>query len=163
MILIVCTDSANCGATYRILGDVEELFRLVGPDSAYWPDKYKCPACACKALGVVEADLEPASLAGRVICTLEPQECFLALEGMGLPEERDCRRDVVEGLLREHPIRRVAGHEVSGANRFVLEWFELWDGTKIYFGASAHGAIISRITRPKNHTVDVLKEMSDGT
>ena len=109
-----------------------------------------------------EQEIDPTTLAGLTIRTLEAQEMFRALSGVGLPEERQCKLKDIHDLLREQPIRKVAGHDIRGSEHCCLEWLELWDGTKVYFAASSHGAIIYRIVRPTSFTEKALKEVSNG-
>jgi hypothetical protein len=107
----------------------------------------------------MESDID---VRGLNIRDLEVQEMFQALHGMGLPEERVCTHDVVQDLLLNHKIRTVAGYDVPGTKRFCIEWIEFENGTKAYFGASAHGALIYRIANPINHTQTVLKELNEA-
>lgn len=162
MMLIVCAALQDCESVFRVLGDWAEVQTLVGPRSEFWPQGYTCPKCGGPAQGAMESDIDPRVLAGFQIREVEAQEMYRAQYGMGLPEEMDCRREVIEQALRENPIRRVSGHEVAGANRFVLEYLELWDGTKLYFGASSHGAIVTRVVKQQSHVAKVLKEQASG-
>jgi len=162
MMLVVCGNLAICESVFRVLGDWQEVKTLVGPQSEFWPQGFTCPKCGGPAQGVMEVDVNVNLLAGFTIRELEAQEMYRAQYGMGLPEELDCRREVVESLLREHPIKRVSGHEVPGATRFILEYLELWDGSRVYFGASSHGAAVTRIVPPHSHVAKVMKEQADG-
>jgi len=161
MILVICSNLNTCESVFRVMGDWQEVQTLVGPMSEFWPQGFTCPKCQGPAQGVMENDVDMGLLAGFQIRDIEAQEMYRAQYGMGLPEEMDCRRDVVEQILRENPIRKVSGHDISGANRFVIEHIELWDGTKMYFGSSSQGAIIARIVRPHSHVEQVLKEQQD--
>lgn len=152
MILITCATPH----VFRVVGDPQEVCQLIGEQSEFWPDKYTCPRCQEEAKAIREDDIDPDSLAGIDIQAIEAQEMFRAQNGLGLPDEQVCDRVTVEELLRATPIRKVAGHDIQGARRFCLEWFELADGTKMYFGASTHGAIVYRITRPISHVKEVL-------
>jgi hypothetical protein len=81
---------------------------------------------------------------------LTPVEAYATLTaGVGLPEDRDCRKEIIEQVVLETPIRKVVGQDVPGTNRFNIDYMELWDGTRLYFGASGHGAIIYRVTRSR--------------
>jgi hypothetical protein len=162
MMIVACSNIQECEAVYRVLGDWAEVQTLVGPRSEFWPQGYTCPKCNGPAQGAMETDIDPQVLAGFQIREIEAQEMYRAQYGMGLPEEMDCRREVIEQALRENPIRRISGHEVAGANRFVLEHLELWDGTKIHFGASTHGAIITRVVPPHSYVAKVSKEPVNG-
>ena len=160
--LVVCSNMAACTSVFRVMGEWQEIQSLVGPRSEFWPLGYTCPKCSGPAQGVMESEIDLRLLAGVPVRDIEAQEMYRAQYGMGLPEEMDCRREIIEQTLRENPIKKIAGHEVPGANRFVLEHLELWDGTKVYFGGSSHGAIITRIVPLQSHVTRVLKEHEHG-
>jgi len=145
MILIVCTP---CSLGMRVMGHVEDLQSLVGERCEFWPDKFICPRCEGPARGVLEVEADMHAVARLELVDVDPFEAFAAMHGLGLPAERDCRREVVEQLLREHPIRKVEGATIPGTNRCRIEALELWDGTKLYLGAGAEGAVIYRIRKP---------------
>lgn len=158
MWLFICT-SRSCLAAFRAIGEVGEAESLLS--ETQWPTGYKCPSCGQPLLRGEEQEIDPATLAALEIRTLEVQELFRALSGVGLPEERQCSLKEVQELLREQPIRKVTGHDIRGSEHCCLEWLELWDGTKVYFAASSHGAIIYRIVRPTKFTERVLKEVAN--
>ncbi len=141
MILVTCT---ACRLALRVLGDVEEISLLVGERSDFWPSKYTCPRCEGPAKGQPEDALLPSELLPFELRDLSAQELFAALNGLGLPDEQACSAEVVGTLLRETPIRRVRIRDVPGSPRSILEQLELWDGTRLYFGASPAGAIVYR-------------------
>lgn len=149
MIVVACT---NCGIGLRVIGDDREIDTLVGKSSDFFPDNYVCPRCASRAVCVAEDICPPVELVD-----LSAEELFAALNGLGLPEEQVCVRSVVEALLKEKPIRRVVGTDIAGSQRFCLEHLELWDGTRLYFGAAPEGAIIYRVVRPPNATERALR------
>ena len=148
MMVLVCT-SEECGSFFRIVGEPEDVATLVGFRSSVWPAPYVCPVCGSVSRLAPEHVIDASALAGLPVRMLEAKEAFQALQGLGLPEEQECSRDVIEGLLREHPIRKVSGHSVANTKTFCLEHLELWDGTRLDFGASTHGAVVYRIVRPK--------------
>jgi hypothetical protein len=86
-----------------------------------------------------------------------PQEAFAAFNGLGFPDEHHCSLETAQALLKEHPVRRIIGTNVKGAERTIIDALELWDGTKVYFGAGAGGAVIYRITRPVSYTKQLEK------
>lgn len=147
MIILVCLP---CSSGFRVKGPVEEIDTLIGPSSDLWPDGFTCPHCTKSMQGYLEAEVAEAVYKALQIRDLSPVEAFSTFcGGVGLPEDRDCRKEVIEGLLREHPIRRIAGQEVPNTGRYHVDFLELWDGTRLYFGASGHGAIIYRVTRER--------------
>jgi hypothetical protein len=150
-----------CGVALRVMGDAGEIEGLVGPRSDFWPDRFPCPTCGALASAVTEIAAEPRALARMRLVDLTPHEAFAALQGFGLPHERACTRAEVEALLREQPVRRVGGSDVPGASRCCIEHLELWDGTRVHFGASAQGAVVFRVTRPPSYAERVLHEHRD--
>lgn len=159
MMALVC-DSSSCRALFRAVGEPHELAILFGPGSEFYPDQYICPSCGGKAAMRSGARADEAfAQGGRPVRVLEAAELFRAQYGLGLPEEQECSREVIEGYLRKYPIRKVAGHSIGGRRSFCLEFLELEDGTRLYFGASTHGAVVYRIARPVKHTDQVLKEL----
>lgn len=163
MMLLVCMNS-GCSSAFRILGEPIEIETLVGSRSDFWPDKYKCPVCDRRAIFFMENNI-PDELVARLAVTqirvLEPQEMFRAQHGLGLPEEQNCTREAVEEALKQNPIRRIGGHAIGGSPTFCLEFLELWNGVKMYFGASSHGAVVYRIVQPTKASQRVLGEI-DG-
>jgi len=148
MILIVCQPCSLC---IRVMGDPKEISHLVGEKSDFWPDKYLCPRCDQACHGVAEIDAAPSVYSVLALVDVNAQEAFAALHGMGLPEEGDCRKDVLEELLREQPFRRLGGRDVPHTRRCLVDWLELWDGTKLYLAAGADGAVVYRIARPTSY------------
>lgn len=149
MILAVCLP---CKAGFRVKGP--DVDALLGPSSALWPDGLSCPHCGKTAQGYLENEVSEAVYAVLEIKDLTAVEAYAALTaGVGLPEDRDCRKEVLEAVVKEIPIRRVVGVDVPNTKRFSIDYLELWDGTRIYFGASGHSAIIYRITRERSRGV----------
>lgn len=154
MIVVVCTN-IECRTIFRVIGDPHEVYSLIGEGSEWWPNKYTCPLCGQQATAEHESSID---LRGMEVRDLEVQEMFQALYGMGLPEEQVCTYDVLGKIFFNQRVQAIGGHAVSGTNRFCLEWLEFSDGTKMYFGASAHGALIYRVAKKISHTENVLKE-----
>ncbi len=144
MLSIVCNECLLC------LQVVDDRDDLVGAGSDFWPNKYPCPGCTRVLAARAEESLTASERTFRVVF-LSAEELFAALNGLGLPDEQDCTKEIVEGLLREHPIRRVAGTTIRDTQRFCLEHLELWDGTRLFFGASPEGAIVYRVVRRPNY------------
>lgn len=158
MIVVICT---HCALTVRVLGEPAEVDHLVGEGSEFWPDRYPCPRCEHLAVASLERDLTDRDLTRLSIRDLTAQEAFAAFNGLGLPGEHLCTKDVVEALLREKPVRRLVGSDIEGG-RCYLHHLELWDGTKIYFGAGAEGALIYRIAPPHSYTEQASHEHRAG-
>jgi len=152
MILIVCQPCFIC---LRVMGDPEEISPLVGEQSDFWPDKYVCPMCDKRCIGLKESDADPSVYSVLSLMDVNAQEAFAAMHGLGLPNETDCRHSVLEKLLKEQPVRKVHGKDVAHTNRCIVDWLELWDGSKLYFGAGAEGAVVYRISRPGSYVEKV--------
>jgi hypothetical protein len=162
MIVVVCMP---CARAVRIMpsvvsesNSVDELNQLVGSRSEFWPNKYPCPWCGKNATGMLEREADSRVLSAMNLQDASPQEAFAAFNGFGFPEEQQCSLEAMQELLREQPVRKVIGTNVSGMERTIIDHLELWDGTKVYFGSAAEGAVIYRTTRPFSYTEKVLKE-----
>jgi hypothetical protein len=162
MIIILCTP---CNLAIRVmpakagsLMSEREVAILLGPQSLLWPDKFECVRCTKPAMGMLELGADPRALAHMELRDLTPHEAVAAFNGLGLPEEQHCTLEAVQALLTEHPVRRVIGSTVKGQERTVIDALELWDGTKLYFGAGGDGAVIYRAVCPLSYTERVLKE-----
>lgn len=151
MILILCP---KCRCALRVTGDVAEMHALVGPGSEFWPDKFACFKCEGPAQGFLESEIE--LKAAVEIKDVSPGEAYAAIHGLGVMQERDISTEIVRELLSTHPVRRVVCKDIIGAARVMVETIELWDGTRLHFGASNEGAVIYRVTQPHSY----VKEMS---
>jgi hypothetical protein len=151
MILVICP---KCALALRVIGDAEEVQSLVGEGSEFWPDHYVCPRCGAAAVTCMENEV--ASGLDRVhLRDLTPPEALAALHGLGLPNEQVCTKELLEALLREQPVRRIAARDIEGSHRCYLHHIELWDGTKIYLGAGSGGAIVYRIASPFSYAENI--------
>jgi hypothetical protein len=162
MIVIVCIP---CAFAVRVMPtqvtaamSTQEVDQLIGRNSDFWPDQYPCLKCGKHARGMVEEAADPRVLATMELRDLTPHEAFSAFNGFGLPEEQSCSLEAVSKLLLGTPIRKVVGSNVRGAQRTIIDSLELWDGTRVYFGAGAEGAVIYRIAAPVSLTDQVLSE-----
>ena len=145
MITVVCLP---CSLGFRVKG--QETSILLGPESDVWPDGFACPVCGQQARGYLENELSEAMYRLLQVRDLTPIEGFSTLvAGVGLPEDRECCKDVVEALLQKYKIK-VVGKDVPNTSRFNVDFMELLDGTRLYFGSSGHGAIIYRISRERS-------------
>jgi hypothetical protein len=141
--------------------DPAQTEMLVGPSSAYWPNKYTCPRCNGAASGMMEGEVDPNTFAGFHVLELEAEEMFRALNGLGLPEEQDCQIENLRTTLNQK-VKEIGGHTIPNSKRFCLEWLEMEDGTRLYFGASSHGATVYRIVRKVSFVERVLQEEEVG-
>jgi hypothetical protein len=159
MIVVFCQ---RCLLTIRVMGSSDEIQQLVGEGSEFWPDQYPCPRCPQKATGSLEHDVLSSELERLHVRDLTAQEAFAAFLGLGLPDERHCTREAIADLLREQPIRRIEAKNIEGVERCCIYHLELWDGTKVYFGAGAGGAVIYRVSPPFSYTENVSNELPAG-
>jgi hypothetical protein len=148
MILVICQPCSLC---MRIMGSSEQITHLVGEQSDYWPNKFPCPRCEKPCAGYLELSVDPRTLNQVELVELNAEEAFAAFNGLGFPKEGDCRTEVLEALLREQPVRKIAGRDVFGTTRCLVEYIELWDGTRLYFGAGSEGAVVYRIVKPQSY------------
>lgn len=148
MIVVACS---GCALALRVIGDPAEIHPLVGEQSEFWPNRYPCPRCGALAQGNVESALSASDLAHFKLVDLGPAELFAALNGLGLPNEKACSLAEIAALFKETPVRRVAGADIPGAERCVIHYFELWDGTRIYLGAAPEGAVVYRNVPPQSY------------
>jgi hypothetical protein len=161
MIIVTCLP---CELAIRVMptnigqsSTMRELEELVGQKSDFWPDKFPCPACGKHATGMREREADARVLALMTLRDVTPQEAFAAFNGLGFPDEQKCSLGEVEALLREQPVKKIIGSNVTGAQRTIIDSLELWDGTKVHFAAAAEGAVIYRITRPISYTRQALR------
>ena len=149
MIVVVCLP---CAVGYRVKGT--DTNTLLGPESDVWPHGFTCPNCSKTAQGYLEDELSEAMYRLLHIRDLTPIEGFSTLiAGVGLPEDRECNKEVIETLLRDYKIK-VSGKNVPNTSRFNIDYMELSDGTRIYFGSSGHGAIVYRISKERSRGTD---------
>ena len=148
MIYIVCK---SCPGTLRVSpgADAEGGVQNLLVDMPEWhPDEYPCPFCGGHG-EFVEA-IDSAVLRTRDVHDVTPLEAFVALNGAGLPEEKDCGTTAVEQVFLKK-VKSVATRLIHNSKRCAIDYIEFEDGTRAYFGASSHGAIIYRISRPGHY------------
>ncbi len=147
MITIVCT---SCKTALYVIGEVSEVDHLLGTRSEYWPDKFPCFNCNAKASGLLTAEVSPAAMHELNVYELNVQEAFAAINGLGIPAERNCCAEVVVPLLESVGLK-VNGKEFRGAMRYFIDALELPDGTKLHLAASPQGACVYRVTKPHSY------------
>lgn len=150
MILIVCP---KCCCALRVTGDSGEVHHLVGQKSYFWPDKFQCFRCSGTSIGCLELEFDQKT--PLEVVEVSAQEAFAALHGLGLPSEQQCQSETINELLREQPVRRLVAKNVAGSSRCLVDYLELWDGSKVYFGSGAEGALIYKVTRPHSYVEQV--------
>lgn len=99
----------------------------------------------------MEIETDPVSIRQLAVIDLTPEEAFAAFKGIGLPKEMQCSLETVSNLLKQQPIRKVVGTDIPGTTRCRLECLELWNGTKVYLGAGAEGAVVYRVSFPHSY------------
>lgn len=147
MIYIVCLD---CKSALRVVGDIDEVRSLIADDSEWYPDKYPCWKCSARAK--LMYSIESNALPQLDMRDLTPQEAFLALSGVGLPEEQDCSVTAVTSVLKRATIMEVVVRPIRNSSRSCLDCLILSDGTKVYLGSSVHGATVYRIATPHHYS-----------
>jgi len=143
---IICD---SCPAGLRVVGEAEEIRSLISGR-----EKYSCYSCGDTVSLAPFADNDVLRI--KDVRTVSPMEAHLALEGLGLPEERECAAEIVASLLIHQKIKKVTTRSVPNTGRSVLEAIEFEDGTTMFLGSSAHGALVYRIRRPFKYTERAL-------
>jgi len=149
---ILCND---CHRGIRVMGNSEDVEGMFG-ERSYWHGKYKC--YACESMNVVAGPAGPEVHEKWTIITLDPHETHLAMEGMGIPEERECAAEIVIDQFLKFRITTVLARPISNTGRSVIDAFVFEDGTKMFLTASSHGAQVYRIRKPHSY----VKEMDNG-
>ena len=136
-------------------GDPEEIMGLFRD---WMPDNFPCCNANCnnKKAELVES-IDPGVMNMWTIFQVTAHEAFSAMQGLGLPEERDCGPTAVKAAF-EKPVKDLAVRLVKGTNRSVIDHIEFDDGTRLYLGASAYGAIVYRIAPKRSFVEEVIRE-----
>lgn len=155
MITLACL---KCRLALRLAGETLEMDYLVGMRSEWYPDRYPCPTSGCGSTMTLTDTISSLDLELLNIHDLSPQETFQALHGMGLPKERQCNAELVLQSLIGRTVQSVDIQDLRGANRSVVHSLTLDDGTRVYLGASPHGAVVYRVAPPRSH----VQELDNG-
>lgn len=159
MIYIVCK---TCKRGLRVASTTPgEVSALLGPGSEYHPDKYPCYLCG-ESHGVFAAFMDASAAATLDLVDVNPQEALAAMHGLGLPAEQDCSAAAVQQLLEGKKIHRVRTQTIRNSHRCVIEFIELEEGVRVYFGASTHGATIYRVSKVVSYADRVQPEDHPG-
>lgn len=151
MILIVC-QKCKCGLRISP-GEEEEAETLFGRSSDFFPDRYPCFRCG-EFCSLVPA-AQPAALTVLEIHDVSPAEAFAAFHGLGVPSEHECSPSALRDAFRNSPVKSLVSRPVRNSTRTVLEAILLEDGTKIYLGSSAEGAVVYRISKGHSYVAEV--------
>ena len=147
MIIIACLRCLNAIRVMSLApGEIESLFLSIPS----WP-VVACPTCGERAQGMNTNEVAEAVLKALTVRDLSPVEAHAAILGVGFPEEHRCDGDRLSELLKAQPFRRLVGQDIPNTDRFCVDFMELGDGSRIYFGSSTHGAVIYRISRPGSY------------
>lgn len=151
MITIVCKE---CKTALRISGEVDEMVHLFGEKSEWYPDKFPCVTDGCTSKMEIMDSIAGDAFRALDVHDVTPTEAFSALNGLGVPEEQDCGPTAVKVAFQK-PIKNVATRLVKGTNRSVIDSVEFEDGSKLFLGSSAFGAIVYRISKKRSFVEEV--------
>jgi hypothetical protein len=146
MVYLVCPD---CHVGLRISpGEPGELEALLEVDPRGLGMKaYPCFRCELEQAGLTTEYPE-----GVELFDVNPSEAFAAINGLGVPTEQECNgAAVVEAFLKKR-VKNVTTRMIRNSHRCILDNIEFDDGTKMYLGASAGGAIVYRIAPKHSYT-----------
>ena len=147
MITIVCT---HCKHALHATGEVSEVNQLVGQQSDFWPDKYRCWECDRYMEGFLTPEVSSAVANELTIIEVTAQEAFAALNGLGLPQERVVDPDTVLELFETVGLK-VKGKSYRGQHRYFIDEIVFPNGVKLHLGASPQGAAVYRIVKPHSY------------
>lgn len=155
MIYLVCL---TCESALRVIGELDELDYLIGPSCEWYPERYPCWTDACKGKAGFHQRIDSDALRKLEVRDLNPQEAFLAINQMGMPDERDCSAAAVEALFKAFSVKHVAVKQIRGSHRCVIDHIEMNNGAKVYLAPGPEGAIVYRISKPHSYAQEVLHE-----
>jgi hypothetical protein len=104
----------------------------------------QCPVCGQSTLQTGDRPLVGDAY------ELEVPELYAAINGLGLPHERQCTLENVVQALAGRTVNHIEASEVDNnlrSCRLVVRYLQLDDGTRLYFGAGLGGAVLYRIRR----------------
>lgn len=156
MIYLVCH---QCKAGLRVSpgepGEIESLLEV--DPSTYCPKNFFCFKCGkvTSTLVTPEEGSLNSRLRGIELFDVTPHEAFAAINGLGLPGEQDCSATAVAALLLDKTVKNVNTRVIRNSHRCIIDSIEFEDGTKMYFGASAMGATVYRISPRHSYVEEV--------
>ena len=146
----------NADFAVQAVGDLDEIHKLLsGPTSSH--AETKCPECGTPIWRASAIDQEVQLRVREVFRTLTPHEVYLALEGLGFPEERVCTAEAASELFRTQRVTKTHIIDILGTGRSVVDHIVFEDGTTLFLSGSAWGAIIYRIRKPRPYANKELK------
>jgi hypothetical protein len=155
MITLACLE---CRLALRTSSEShDEVNFLIGMYSEWYPDRYPCPRFGCNGKMTLTDTIASSELALLEMHDVTPQEAFQALQGMGLPAEKECHPDDVRAFFAQ-PIKAVEVSPLPGTTRSVVRSFIAADGTRLFIGSSPFGAVVYRIAPPRSAAREVLNE-----
>lgn len=153
MIFIVCE---KCLTAIQVTGDLVEADHLVGKQSEFYPDRYRCPRCDGQATCCLAPEVDNDLREKSTILHLTPSEAYQALCGFGVPAEQTCCEEVVIPLFERAGIK-VVGMRPRGKFYFRIEELTFPDGTTLFLSASSHGAVVYRVRASNPYRTAVEK------
>lgn len=140
----------SCGTVVRVFGEDADIDSIVGEQSQFWPNNYVCPKCGAASVAVRPNEVRPemfTGIPGETLFELTVQDMLMLQCGLGLPDERVCSAEAVRELFRTG-IKSVGCRQDTSGVRVLVDWIEVADGTRLFFGSSPSGAIVHRIRKP---------------
>ena len=134
----------NCGSILRSTGGPSDAY-LVGVDSDFWPDKYRCPLCEYPAKACLDSAAPQELLASPEAINLSTDELYAALMGCGIPSETRASTDNVKAVMEGKKIKTVVAIDLPGYPRCVVNKIILEDGAVIYLSSGCFGATVYRM------------------
>lgn len=140
-----------CDRIGSIVGEMAQTRNVVGEDSKYYPDHYRCGSCQAPGAHAVELTNTPTN--GYFLSVEE----FLAVQyNLGVPSEHLATVPILTELLTNAQIAKISAEPIANTNQCVLNSITLVDGTVLYLSASSHGATVYRIKKPFSYTEKAL-------
>ena len=160
MIHIICQ---KCTVGLRISpGEPGETESLYGPSSDWWPDNYPCFVCGKKAQLLETVTPGETKWEAMHFHDVTPKEAYAAMNGLGLPAERECSAEAVRQLLSGARIKRAKVKQIQHDHRCVIDYLELEDETKVYIAAAPMGAVVYRVAPKHSYVAEVEREQREG-
>ena len=130
----------------RVTGRDDRIAELAGDESHWYPDQYPNPVRDQYELGSVAEAADASALGNVELKELSAEEAFVALSGLGFPEERDCRPCAVRQQFAS-AVRRIEAEPLPGTNRTLIRSIVFDEGSELFLGAAPEGAIAYRLSK----------------
>lgn len=143
--IFLCT---ACFHAIRVMENFDgQETTLLSPPPSY--QGTECLFCRSKeTLHKEEVAIDPGLMQKLQMRDLSDVEFFGAIDGLGLPEERFCDLDTLQGVMVGKKVKLVVGKSIPNTSRTLIDYLILEDGSRIYFGAGAQGAVVYRLVKP---------------